>query len=145
MLLDLTLSSCGKYVITCDRDEKIRVSHFPNSYNISNFCLGHTEFVAGLAICPHRPSLLCSASGDGTLRIWDFLNGLELDSKLCSLDLPESLQSVPEIERFESTDPAKNGGSNAVRVKRSSTPGLKSIRCRQVSDDQTLVVVHIEK
>ena len=48
MLLDIRLSKCGKFIITCDRDEKIRVSHFPNAYNIHNFCLGHSDFVTCL-------------------------------------------------------------------------------------------------
>ena len=48
MLLDIKLSKCGKFIITCDRDEKIRVSHFPNAYNIHNFCLGHSDFVTCL-------------------------------------------------------------------------------------------------
>lgn len=34
-----------RFVVTCDRDEKIRVSRYPNAYNIHNFCLGHEEFV----------------------------------------------------------------------------------------------------
>lgn len=37
------LSPSNSHVITCDRDEKIRISKFPNSYNIECFCLGHTE------------------------------------------------------------------------------------------------------
>ena len=32
-----------KFVVTADRDEKIRISCYPNSYNIHQFCLGHTE------------------------------------------------------------------------------------------------------
>jgi tRNA (guanine-N(7)-)-methyltransferase subunit TRM82 len=48
MLLDIKLSKCGKSIITCDRDEKIRVSHFPNAYNIHNFCVGHSDFVTCL-------------------------------------------------------------------------------------------------
>ncbi len=47
MLLDVAVSNCGKFVITCDRDEKIRVSSYPNAYNINNYCLGHTDFVTG--------------------------------------------------------------------------------------------------
>ena len=31
----------SRYVLTADRDEKIRVSHFPQTFNIHGFCLGH--------------------------------------------------------------------------------------------------------
>jgi tRNA (guanine-N(7)-)-methyltransferase subunit TRM82 len=31
------------YIITCDRDEKIRVSHYPQAFDIQSFCLGHEE------------------------------------------------------------------------------------------------------
>ena len=78
MLLDIVISHCGKYVITCDRDEKIRVSHFPHAYNIQTFCLGHTDFVTCLQILPHDPTILLSSSGDGTIRAWRFLGGLEV-------------------------------------------------------------------
>jgi WD40 repeat protein len=43
MVTDMVLSADDKYVITADRDEHIRVSRFPNGYNIESFCLGHTE------------------------------------------------------------------------------------------------------
>ncbi len=45
MLLGVALSRDEKYIITCDRDEKIRVSHYPNAYSIHNYCLGHKDFV----------------------------------------------------------------------------------------------------
>jgi len=140
MLLDVTMSDCGRYIITCDRDEKIRVSRYPNAYSINNFCLGHAEFVSGISICPHRSSLLISASGDGTIRVWDFLTGKEIGSKLGCEDLPESLRSIPESQN-------ETNGAKSVeqRVKRSSIPGLTSLRCRQISDDRSLVVVTAEK
>jgi len=147
MLLDLTLSACGKFIITCDRDEKIRVSHYPNSYNIHNFCLGHFEFVSGIALCPHNPSFLCSSSGDGTIRIWDFSRGVELDSKLCSEDVSGYLQSFPETEQSKSVHPhdSSKNGSTAPRVKRSPIPAVKSLRCRKISDDESLILVTIER
>lgn len=43
MVTDMVLSADNKYVITADRDEHVRVSRFPNGYNIESFCLGHTE------------------------------------------------------------------------------------------------------
>ena len=71
MLLDIKLSKCGKFIITCDRDEKIRISHYPNAYNIHNFCLGHTDFVTSIAL--YEDNCLISGSGDGTLRLWNYL------------------------------------------------------------------------
>ncbi|CAG9816311.1 unnamed protein product [Phaedon cochleariae] len=75
VILDMLLSKCGKYIITCDRDEKIRVSHFPNCYNIASYCLGHTEFVTSIKLFDE---VLVSASGDGTVRFWDFITGNQL-------------------------------------------------------------------
>ncbi|KAF5295885.1 hypothetical protein FQR65_LT10373 [Abscondita terminalis] len=75
MLLDIEVSECGKYIITSDRDEKIRVSCYPNAYNIVSFCLGHREFVTNVAA---HGDVLISASGDGTIRLWNYLNGNEL-------------------------------------------------------------------
>nr|CAH7724040.1 unnamed protein product [Callosobruchus chinensis] len=75
IILDMLITKDGKYIITCDRDEKIRVSHFPNCYNIVTFCLGHTEFVTKMEI---QSNTLISASGDGTVRFWDFLSGKQL-------------------------------------------------------------------
>ena len=43
MLTDITLDSNEKHIITSDRDEKIRISCFPNSHNINSYLLGHKE------------------------------------------------------------------------------------------------------
>nr|XP_022917414.1 tRNA (guanine-N(7)-)-methyltransferase non-catalytic subunit wuho [Onthophagus taurus] len=76
MLLDVVLSDNEKFLITCDRDEKIRVSHYPNTYNIEKFCLGHKEFVTKLVLLEN--SFLLSASGDGQIILWDYLKGVNL-------------------------------------------------------------------
>lgn len=75
VLLDITVTPCKRFIITCDRDEKIRVSHYPNAYNIASYCLGHKEFVTKLEI--YEDTLL-SASGDGSIRFWDYLTGKQL-------------------------------------------------------------------
>lgn len=78
MLLDFLVTPDEQFIITCDRDEKIRVSSFPNAYNIVSYCLGHTEFVSSITLLPHDISYLISTSGDGTVRLWDYKTGSEL-------------------------------------------------------------------
>ncbi|GLV45559.1 wuho [Carabus blaptoides fortunei] len=76
MLLDALVTDCEKFIITCDRDEKIRVSHFPGAYNIVSYCLGHDEFVLNLELLNEK--VLISSSGDGTVRFWNYLEGKQL-------------------------------------------------------------------
>ncbi|KAM9254407.1 tRNA (guanine-N(7)-)-methyltransferase non-catalytic subunit WDR4 isoform 1-T1 [Dugong dugon] len=78
MLLDVAVSPDDRYVLTADRDEKIRVSWSAAPHSIESFCLGHTEFVSRIFVVPDHPELLLSTSGDGTLRLWEYRSGREL-------------------------------------------------------------------
>ncbi|KAK7153769.1 hypothetical protein R3I94_007206 [Phoxinus phoxinus] len=80
MLLDVTLSPDDKYIITADRDEKIRVSFRQSPYNIQAFCLGHREFVSALLVPAGHPDWLLSGSGDGTVKVWHYETGRRLHS-----------------------------------------------------------------
>ncbi|XP_028249261.1 tRNA (guanine-N(7)-)-methyltransferase non-catalytic subunit wdr4 [Parambassis ranga] len=80
MLLAVTVSPDNKYIITADRDEKIRVSHLRSPYNIKSFCLGHQQFVSALQIPPSHPHWLLSGSGDGTVKLWEYKSGCMLQS-----------------------------------------------------------------
>jgi len=75
-----------KLIVTCDRDEKIRISSYPDGYNIRVFCLGHTQFVISLAYDEAR-KILISGSGDATVRLWT-LDGQELYQRNVLLDMP---------------------------------------------------------
>ncbi|KAM6439478.1 tRNA (guanine-N(7)-)-methyltransferase non-catalytic subunit WDR4 [Rhynochetos jubatus] len=78
LLLDVALSPDDQYILTADRDEKIRVSLAKAPYSIVSFCLGHREFVSKLLVIPNYPDLLLSASGDSTLRLWEYKSGEEV-------------------------------------------------------------------
>lgn len=78
MLLDILITEDGKYILTTDRDEKIRVSMFPHSYNIVSYCLGHSKFVTNICELPHKKDILISSGGDGTLKFWNYVCGNEL-------------------------------------------------------------------
>jgi tRNA (guanine-N(7)-)-methyltransferase subunit TRM82 len=87
------LSSDEKYIITADRDEHIRVSWYPQGYNIEMYCLGHKKFVHCSLATPapgerldrfisaiynpgFAPSELISGGGDPVLKIWDWMTGI---------------------------------------------------------------------
>uniref|UniRef100_A0A1A9X5B0 tRNA (guanine-N(7)-)-methyltransferase non-catalytic subunit wuho n=1 Tax=Glossina brevipalpis TaxID=37001 RepID=A0A1A9X5B0_9MUSC len=82
IVYDVLWSFDEKYIITCDRDDKIRISHYPNTHDINGYCLGHKEFVSALGFL--NENILISVSGDKSLRLWDFKESNELKK----LDLP---------------------------------------------------------
>lgn len=82
IVYDILWSKDEKFIITCDRDDKIRVTNYPNTYDIHSYCLGHKEFVAGLELL--NDDVLISISGDKSLKLWNFKEGKELKS----IDLP---------------------------------------------------------
>ncbi|KAM4700578.1 tRNA (guanine-N(7)-)-methyltransferase non-catalytic subunit WDR4 [Discoglossus pictus] len=92
MLLDVVVSPDGNHVITCDRDEKIRISRMDAPHVISAFCLGHGEFVTQLLVLSGSQKLLLSGSGDGTLRLWEYETGKEIQNWNLS-SLQESLET----------------------------------------------------
>lgn len=91
MVLDICFSNDEKYIVTCDSDEKVRVSHYPNGKNILYYMMGHEEYVSGICMLNN---FILSGSGDSTLRLWDFNNGDLLDI----LNLHSPIQSVVQIE-----------------------------------------------
>ena len=74
MILDIAVSDDGRYVLIADRDDKIRVTCWPHMFSIQSFCLGHQGMVSKIA-CIHGTELAISTSGDGTIRMWNFVTG----------------------------------------------------------------------
>ena len=157
MLMDLLVAEASngqKYILTCDRDEKIRVSCYPNAYNILNFCLGHTDFITKIQLIPGEKDIVLSSSGknycksneiwpfntlwlclgDGTLKIWNYLSCSELHSRLCYPDAGvEELKADPD-ERFENEE---------IKIKKRTSPAVKFFRVCTISDE-IIIAAHIE-
>uniref|UniRef100_A0A670KEY3 Uncharacterized protein n=1 Tax=Podarcis muralis TaxID=64176 RepID=A0A670KEY3_PODMU len=93
LLLDVALSPDDQYILTADRDEKIRVSLTRAPHNIVSFCLGHREFVSKIFVIPNYPELLLSASGDCTLRLWEYKSGKEVHC--CHLNSLSTSEASP--------------------------------------------------
>ena len=62
LLTTFLLTPDEQYIITADRDEHIRVSWFPQGYNIERYCLGHEKYVPPSRPCC-RPSSESLTSG----------------------------------------------------------------------------------
>ncbi|XP_074458874.1 tRNA (guanine-N(7)-)-methyltransferase non-catalytic subunit WDR4 [Larus michahellis] len=99
LLLDVALSADDQYILTADRDEKIRVSLAKAPYYIVSYCLGHKEFVSKILVIPNYPDLLLSASGDSTLRLWEYKSGEEVYcchlSTICGPETTKADQKYP--------------------------------------------------
>jgi tRNA (guanine-N(7)-)-methyltransferase subunit TRM82 len=65
-----------RFILTSDRDEKVRVSYFPETHIIHGYLLGHSAFISAMdavSSCGGDTRTLClTASGDGTVRLWDY-------------------------------------------------------------------------
>ncbi|KFV50906.1 tRNA (guanine-N(7)-)-methyltransferase non-catalytic subunit WDR4, partial [Tyto alba] len=99
LLLDVALSPDDQYILTADRDEKIRVSLAKAPHYIVSYCLGHKEFVSKILVIPNHPDLLLSASGDSTLRLWEYKSGEEVYcchlSNICEPEIAKTDQKYP--------------------------------------------------
>ncbi|KAF8318670.1 WD40 repeat-like protein [Clavulina sp. PMI_390] len=71
----MLLTPQDESIITADRDEHIRVSHYPDGFDIESYCLGHSKFVSALALIPSGPLTLVSGGGDPDLYFWDWKTG----------------------------------------------------------------------
>uniref|UniRef100_A0A8C5JGG9 WD repeat domain 4 n=1 Tax=Junco hyemalis TaxID=40217 RepID=A0A8C5JGG9_JUNHY len=111
LLMDVALSADDQYILTADRDEKIRVSLTKAPYSIVSYCMGHREFVSKILVIPNCPDLLLSASGDSTLRLWQYKSGEEVHccqlSAICGPQATKPdqvffpLQSIPTVYIFQ--------------------------------------------
>lgn len=81
-------------MITSDRDEKIRSSRFPNSYNIDAYLLGHKEFVIQIGLIDASDRLV-SASGDSRIILWS----LNKSAILQDLQLADLIDDPAELAR----------------------------------------------
>jgi len=70
-------------IVTSDRDEKIKVSYYPHSYDIISYCMGHRSFISCLTLIESERDdelFAISGGGDGILITWELIRGKQLDS-----------------------------------------------------------------
>ncbi|KAK9828545.1 hypothetical protein WJX72_000693 [[Myrmecia] bisecta] len=101
IVTSLTPSPDGKFLVSTDRDHKVRATVFParpyeGAHDIQSYCLGHSAFVKCAAfVSAGGVTRLVLGGGDGTVRLWDHVHG----KQLARWDLP-----VPEKEPEDEAD-----------------------------------------
>ncbi len=138
MLLDVTVSPCGGFVVTCDRDEKIRISHYPNAYNIHGFCLGHTDFITRIVpVATENEMLLVSSSGDGSVKLWNMRTCEELCSRQCHTDAGVDVADCD-------AEPRDENGEGQLRTSEVSAPVVSSVKCFRREMGDLVLVASVE-
>ncbi|KAG8730808.1 tRNA (guanine-N(7)-)-methyltransferase non-catalytic subunit trm82, partial [Ceratobasidium sp. 428] len=64
-----------KLIVSADRDEHVRVSWYPDGWDVEKYCMGHKKFISALEIPTSVPQILISGGGDPELYIWDYRAG----------------------------------------------------------------------
>ncbi|GET02758.1 tRNA (guanine-N(7)-)-methyltransferase non-catalytic subunit WDR4 [Rhizophagus clarus] len=127
MVTDMVITPNNKYVITCDRDEHIRVSKFPKGYNIESYCLGHKQFVSKMHILPWANDLLISAGGDDFIALWDYVPG-------------KLLQTLNVKEIIETKDAHDDGEETYIDSEDPNSIAITSITSSPISKHIALTV-----
>lgn len=42
------MSCSGRFLVTADRDGRVRISHYPQTHVVYGFAMGHTQYVEGV-------------------------------------------------------------------------------------------------
>ncbi|KAJ2745688.1 tRNA (guanine-N(7)-)-methyltransferase non-catalytic subunit trm82 [Coemansia sp. BCRC 34301] len=117
-------------VLTCDRDEKLRVSKYPNAYNIQSFGLGHTEFVTTVAAARFAPDSAVTGSGDGTLRLWGTSSG----------DLVQTVELSKHLAKYYESGAAIRG-TNTFDDRTAAADRYGVLRVRAIDAVEAFVAV----
>uniref|UniRef100_A0A0N5C298 WD_REPEATS_REGION domain-containing protein n=1 Tax=Strongyloides papillosus TaxID=174720 RepID=A0A0N5C298_STREA len=78
MILDFDINANDTLIFTGDRDEKIKVCRYPDSYVIERMLLGHQGYISTVISLPNNK--LLSGGSDGNVFIWDVESGKIIDS-----------------------------------------------------------------
>ncbi|CAO2826448.1 unnamed protein product [Amaranthus hypochondriacus] len=132
IITSLEFSPDGRFIVSADRDFKIRVSVFPmnplkGAHEIQSFCLGHSEFVSCLTFVHNSDfpkGFLVSGSGDSNVCLWNVTSG----SLLCTIDVGKEA-SPSEESHSAVTDLCAAANGSLVAVAIQSLQGILLLSC----------------
>ncbi|XVF80813.1 hypothetical protein PTKIN_Ptkin15bG0105300 [Pterospermum kingtungense] len=149
IITGLEFSPDGRFIVSADRDFKIRVTVFPKkpldgAHEIQSFCLGHTEFVSCLAFISTSDCLqgfLVSGGGDSTVRLWDIISGSLLDSCEVGAKVGDLKSDATEGNCSTVTDICTIPDCTLIAVAIQSLQGIMLLSCDLQSQTLSLAKV----
>lgn len=146
MLTDvLVAENNGKqYLLTSDRDEHIKVSHYPQTYVVKHWLFGHDEFISSMIFPPNK-NLLVTGGGDDSIFLWNWID----NQLLSTVNLRDHVEKYltdahypPERFRNESS-PKEISVVKLVRVENRVIVLLENVKCLIsliIEDEKTLQI-----
>ncbi|KAF4147818.1 WD domain G-beta repeat domain-containing protein [Phytophthora infestans] len=113
MVTHVAVNHDSSLLLTADRDEKLRVSRFPNAAIIESYCLGHAASLTKVACSVVTPELVVSTSMDNTLKLWQMTTGKLLASETL---LPGVEVSLEPLDEEASDDSGRQAAKSLINV-----------------------------
>ena len=153
LLTTALITRNGKRIITGDRDEHIRISEFPSSYNIETFLGGHSRlityflsftvsltwhftnrFISTLLLCD-QDRILLSAGGDTNIFVWN-LDTFKLENKLDISALNSTVENFTQVEKI-----TRSGFKKRKKFKTLQNPTLSKENGKDEIESEKVEVV----
>ncbi|KAG7378566.1 WD repeat-containing protein 4 [Phytophthora pseudosyringae] len=116
MVTHVAVNRDSSLLLTADRDEKLRVSRFPNAAIVESYCLGHAASLTKAACSAVTPDLAVSTSMDNTLKLWQMTTGKLLASETLLPGVEVSLEPLDDDADGASDDNARKAAKSLINV-----------------------------
>ncbi|EGZ12624.1 hypothetical protein PHYSODRAFT_517152 [Phytophthora sojae] len=116
MVTHVAVNHDSSLLLTADRDEKMRVSRFPNASIIESYCLGHAASLTKVACSAVTPELVVSTSMDNTLKLWEMKTGKLLASETLLPGVKVSLEPLDEDADNAGDDSGRKAAKSLLNV-----------------------------
>jgi hypothetical protein len=106
IVLDLAYLPSHQLVASADRDEKIRVSSFPDLETVVSYCLGHASVISSVSTftTADGKALMVTAGWDHQIILWDMLTGKSLDKISLKKDAGVAEATSSSTEKVETVE-----------------------------------------
>ncbi|KAF8677503.1 tRNA (guanine-N(7)-)-methyltransferase non-catalytic subunit wuho [Rhizoctonia solani] len=139
IITDFVLTHGEKQVISADRDEHVRVSWYPDGWDIDRYCLGHKKFVSALEIPACAPSVLISGGGDPELYVWEYKTG----KNIARIPVWDHIRPFIKVKGGRRKPEKPQGKKSKKRAAAEEEAGAEDVEMTSESSEDVLVISKI--